>query len=142
MVPSGLDDVHRPVLFGHSPARGSANGSRTATPPASHRGTGSSPWVLQEGVDQPNGYDYGKTALADGTIPCLVDCAAHANVAGKEALMQLAEAAARHGRETKSKPLENPLKVSGVGDGTQDCPWERRVPVAVPTADGKAVPLT
>ena len=37
--------------------------------------------------------------------------------------------------------MDTPLKISGVGDGVQECKWETTTPVAIPTEDGTAVPF-
>ena len=37
--------------------------------------------------------------------------------------------------------MDPPLKISGVGDGVQECKWETTTPVAIPTEDGTAVPF-
>ena len=57
-------------------------------------------------------------------------------MAGEETVKALIEDARRHGYQVRTTKMEHPLKIAGVGTGTQDCVYQTQVPVAVPTDSG------
>ena len=57
---------------------------------------------------------------------------------GKDKVQELARQAVASGRRPKEQKMETPLKISGVGEGVQECKWETFIPVAIPDGEGGA----
>ena len=80
---------------------------------------------------QPDGYVHAATALASGEHSILADPGAWTNIGGENKFAALGRDATKHGYKVSQRKLEEPLKVQGVGDGTQLGHWEVRCPIAV-----------
>ena len=77
------------------------------------------------------------TQLPDGRLSFIIDPGAWTNLIGKN----LAHALASRAKEAmpgapESVPMETPLHIAGVGNGTQSCHYKLKTPVALTTADG------
>ena len=98
------------------------------------------PWFTAP-TEQPAGYFYAKTELPSGRPAALVDPGAWTSAGGQEKSRALATIAAQHGYQLSQRKMDTPLKISGVGEGVQECKWETTTPVAIPTEDGTAAPF-
>ena len=81
------------------------------------------PWFTAP-TEQPAGYFYAKTELPSGRPAALVDPGAWTSAGGQEKSRALAIIAAQHGYQLSQRKMDTPLKISGVGDGVQECKWE------------------
>ena len=108
-------------------------GTASSVPPAQ-----TLPWSPAD-VPQPHGYHHARTALPDGRPAILIDPGAWTSVGGAARGKEIAIAAVRAGRKPSQKKMSTPLEIQGVGHGTNACPYEAILPVALPTTDGGAV---
>jgi hypothetical protein len=68
--------------------------------------------------------------LADGRPSLLIDPGSVGNLCGDNWAKEVAKAAARNGQKPSYEKRSRPLKVSGVGSGTQACVYDCKLPVA------------
>ena len=79
------------------------------------------------------------TRLTDGRPSVIIDPGSVGNLCGDQWAKEVARAAARHGQQPSYERRAQPLKVSGVGNGSQQCAYDCRLPVAFRRADGGEV---
>ena len=95
------------------------------------------PWCPAAGI-QPEGYFHASTNLAGGRLGILVDPGAWTNLAGKTMARSIAAKAMQHGHQASQWRMKQPLAIQGVGNGVQQCIWETRLPIAVPSGTGES----
>ena len=78
------------------------------------------------------------TQLADGRLSLIVDPGAWTNLMGAKLARELTKRALRHGHTPAQEKMPVPLNVSGVGNGSQQCRFQVRCPIAIPHSDGQA----
>jgi hypothetical protein len=76
------------------------------------------------------------TALTDGRSALLVDVGAWGGLAGENWMLRQSALAIAAGYKPTQKKLEAPIKVSGVGNGSQEVEWEITTPITITAADG------
>ena len=77
-----------------------------------------------------------QTRLPDGRPSIIIDPGSVGNLCGDKWASEVARCGVRNGMTPKHDKRPNPLKVSGVGNGTQDCHYDCTLPVALRQADG------
>jgi hypothetical protein len=82
-----------------------------------------------------------QTRLADGRPALVVDPGSVGNLAGDAWAKTVAQAAARNGQHPSYQKRTRPLKVQGVGNGSQECEYDCTLPVALRQKNGKTVSL-
>ncbi len=82
-----------------------------------------------------------QTRLADGRPSLLIDPRSVGNLSGDAWAKGVAQAAARRGHVPSYERRPRPLKVSGVGQGTQDCNYDCKLPVAFKQLNGSTVSM-
>jgi hypothetical protein len=91
-------------------------------------------------IDEPCVSDelcfHGNTALTDGRQGLLVDPGAWNNLAGEIWTQKMAEKALKAGYNVAQGRLQKPMKVAGVGNGTNNAEWEVRMPIALSDVEG------
>jgi hypothetical protein len=85
----------------------------------------------------PNLYHI-QTRLADGRPALIIDPGSVGNLCGDKWARELASAAARNGHHPSYERRGRPLRVSGVGSGSQMCEFDCKLPVALRTLNGNA----
>ena len=98
------------------------------------------PWFPTSGP-QPHGYYHAQTTLRNGRPGLLIDIGAWTNIGGRDKGREAAISAVRAGYTPSQKRMNTPLEIMGVGNGSQQCIWESRIPVAVPVDDGSSAEL-
>ena len=93
------------------------------------------PWQPAPGA-QPEGYYHASTRLPGGVLSILVDIGAWTNLSGKNVARSIAEAAIAAGYKPTQWKMPIPLQIMGVGDGTQDCNWETKLPICIEDENG------
>ena len=76
--------------------------------------------------------------LADGRLSFIVSPGAWTSLVGKLLARQMCVRAQQAGYMPHEKKLTTPLRVAGVGNGTQCCNYQITCPGAVPTSDNGA----
>jgi len=71
-----------------------------------------------------------QTQLPDGRKSLLIDPGSVGNLCGDKWAKEMAQEAARNGRKPSYTKRQRPLKVSGVGNGSQSCQYDCLLPVA------------
>ena len=74
---------------------------------------------------------HGNTILQDGRQGLLVDPGAWSNLAGETWIQEMAKKALAAGHEVAQGKLPKPMRVAGVGRGTDRAEWEVHVPIAL-----------
>jgi len=82
-----------------------------------------------------------QTRLADGHPSLLIDPGSVGNLSGDAWAKGVAQAAARNGQTPSYERRPRPLRVSGVGQGTQACNFDCKLPVAFKQLDGTTVSM-
>ena len=82
-----------------------------------------------------------QTRLADGRPSLLIDPGSVGNLSGDAWAKGVAQAAARNGHTPSYEKRPRPLRVSGVGQGTQACNYDCKLPVAFKQLDGRTVSM-
>ena len=80
------------------------------------------------------------TRLRDGRPSIIVDPGSVGNLCGDKWAKEVATFAAKHGKKPAYQKREKPLKVSGVGNGSQDCHYDCTLPVALRQSDEETGP--
>ena len=80
---------------------------------------------------------HGNTILQDGRQGLLVDPGAWSNLAGEAWIQAMAEKALAAGHDVAQGKLPKPMRVAGVGRGTDRAEWEVHVPIALIDVDSK-----
>ena len=75
------------------------------------------------------------TRLADGRPSTIIDLGSVGNLCGDQWAREVAQAAAQNGCNPSYKPRPRPLKVSGVGNGSQECHFDCTLPIALREAN-------
>ena len=120
----------------------SSSGQQTAASRESSMHSASSHHALIWGpadAEQPSGYYHASTQLPDGRLSILVDPGAWTNLRGADTIRKMADAARRAGHRPQQWRMERPLQIMGVGNGTQACNYEVKVPFAFRTEEGHAL---
>ena len=78
------------------------------------------------------------TRLADGRPSIIVDPGSVGNLCGDKWAKEIATHAHRNGKRPSYVAKDKPLKVSGVGSGSQFCNYDCQLPVAFRHADGSS----
>ena len=81
-------------------------------------------------------YYHTSTALPDGRMSVIVDVGAWKNLFGRKLVRQAAQLAIAAGYMPEQWEMETPLSIQGVGNGTQQCNWEIRLPIAAEDGNG------
>ena len=82
-------------------------------------------------------YMHTNTKLADGRPSILIDPGSVGNLAGVKWAREVAKAAAENGQKPHFERRPRPLRVSGVGNGAQECHHNCHLPIAFkPIGDG------
>jgi len=76
------------------------------------------------------------TRLGNGEHGLLVDIGSLGNLAGDVWVQEVAADGMRHGRKPSETKRERPLKVSGVGNGSQAATFNCKLPIALEQTDG------
>ena len=79
---------------------------------------------------------HGSTNLPDGRQGLLVDPGAWSNLAGETWILKMARKAVESGLKVSETRMAQPLKVAGVGTGSNSAEWEIQVPIAVCDSEG------
>ena len=79
---------------------------------------------------------HGLTNLPDGRQGLLVDPGAWSNLAGETWILKMARKAVESGLKVSETKMAQPLKVAGVGTGSNSAEWEIQVPIAVCDSEG------
>ena len=79
------------------------------------------------------------TQLADGRPSILVDPGSKGNLIGKVVANKIAGAGLYHNQKSGSQRRPRPLKVTGVGTGSQSCEYDTVMPVALTRTDGTSI---
>ena len=79
--------------------------------------------------------------LADGRPSLVVDPGSVGNLSGDSWCREVAAAAARHGKRPSYERRPRPLQVSGVGNGSQKCQYDCKLPVALRKKDGETISM-
>ena len=82
-----------------------------------------------------------QTRLADGRPSLLIDPGSVGNLSGDSWAKGIAQAAAKNGHTPSYEKRSRPLRVSGVGQGTQVCNYDCKLPVAFKQLDGRTVSM-
>ena len=116
---------------GYPAGPGSAGSSVYGTPNSQF----AAPWwpVVPDG---PAGVYHNGTRLPDGRHALLVDTGAWDNIAGSQWADEVAHTAARHGHHPGQAPMQPPLEIQGVGNGTQRCETKAILPITLPRSNG------
>jgi len=77
-----------------------------------------------------------ETRLQDGTQGILIDPGSIGNLAGDSWVVECCTAGRANGRYSKQVKRDRPLRVSGVGEGSQEAKYNVIVPVCMKRADG------
>ena len=77
-----------------------------------------------------------QTRLVDGRPSIIVDPGSVGNLCGDKWAREVALAAHRTGHKPSYEKRSSPLKVSGVGNGSQDCPYDCTFPVVLKPTEG------
>ena len=111
---------------------------------AEAQGTGSTyaSWASAspERENFPNMYHV-QTRLTDGRPALVIDPGSVGNLSGDAWARDVARAAKRHGYNPEYQRRPRPLQVSGVGQGSQSCQYDCKLPVALRKLDGQAVSI-
>ena len=91
-------------------------------------------------IEMPNLYHI-QTRLADGRPALIIDPGSVGNLCGDKWARELATAAARNGHHPSYEKRGRPLRVSGVGSGSQMCEFDCKLPVALRTLNGNATSI-
>ena len=75
--------------------------------------------------------------LTNGLQGLVVDCGALGNLGGKKWTTSVAREAMQHGRTPKQVLRDRPLKVAGVGNGSQQANYNCRMPIAIEDINGE-----
>ena len=78
-----------------------------------------------------------ETRLKDGRSSLLLDIGSVGNLAGDEWVQNQARIAVHNKRKPEQYKRERPLNVSGVGNGSQSCTFNCKLPIAIQNKDGK-----
>jgi len=78
-----------------------------------------------------------ETRMADGTLGILVDPGSMGNLGGGPWTGSVAQAAQQHGRKPSQTKRDRPLRVSGVGNGSQTANYNVTLPVCLEKMDGQ-----
>ena len=78
-----------------------------------------------------------ETRLPDGKPALLLDIGSVGNLAGDAWVKDQATVAVDNKRKPEQYKRERPLSVSGVGNGSQSCEFNCRLPIAIPNQSGK-----
>ena len=82
---------------------------------------------------------HARIRLADGRPSIVIDPGSVSNLCGDEWAREVATVAAQHGQTPTYEKRQQPLKVSGVGNGTQECHFDCSLPVALRQTDNGQV---
>jgi hypothetical protein len=93
------------------------------------------PWFPAPG-EQPEGYYHASTQLANGVLSILVDPGAWTNLVGLKVSRLIAAYAIEHGYKPEQWKMEIPLSIMGVGNGSQECKWETKLPICIEDESG------
>ena len=90
-------------------------------------------------MEDTHGFDtlcyHGNTTLQDGRQGLLVDPGAWSNLAGETWIQRMAKKALAAGHDVAQGKFPKPMRVAGVGRGTDRAEWEVHVPIALIDAD-------
>jgi hypothetical protein len=78
---------------------------------------------------------HGNTSLGEGRFGLLVDPGAWSNLAGETWIRGMVDKAIKAGHKVSQCRLPKPMKVAGVGNGTNKAEWEIHLPIALGDAD-------
>ena len=107
---------------------------------SSWSGMFTAPWWPAPGTEPVAGapYYHAATQLPDGQLSMIIDPGAWTNLMGVSTAKQLSERAVKAGHTPTQEQMPRPLNVQGVGNGTQQCRYQLKTPIAVPDQTGKA----
>ena len=91
--------------------------------------------MVAQAVDSQR-YYHTSTQLPDGRMSVIVDVGAWLNLMGRALCRQQAQLAIAAGFMPEQWKMERPLHIQGVGNGTQQCNWEIRLPIAAEDCNG------
>jgi len=77
-----------------------------------------------------------ETRLADGSLGIVVDPGSIGNLSGDDWVASVSKAASAQGRKTVLKKRERALRVSGVGNGAQECRTDAILPICLRSSTG------
>jgi len=80
---------------------------------------------------------HAETRLKDGRSSLLLDIGSVGNLAGDEWVKHHATIAVNHNRKPEQYKRDRALNVSGVGNGSQSCEFNCKLPIAIPNRSGK-----
>ena len=81
---------------------------------------------------------HSQTRLPGGQLSMIVDPGAWTNLIGADLAAQLARRATEAGHSPRQVPMDQPLNIQGVGNGTQQCTHQLVTPIAVHDSEGRA----
>ena len=93
------------------------------------------PWTPSPG-QQPDGYYHASTQLPGGIPSIMVDVGAWTNLAGKVIARKIAQVAIGSGLKPEQKKMNIPFQIMGVGNGSQACTWETKLPICIDDGEG------
>ena len=117
-----------PTFVTHTPQDGSEYGSARSVASLNF------PWWPVE-----TGVYHAATQLPDGRLSLIVDPGAWTNLMGSTLARKLATKATANGHKPTQAKLDDPLKIRGVGNGSQACIWKMVCPIATPLLEGASV---
>ena len=82
-----------------------------------------------------------QTRLADGRLSMILDIGSVGNLGGDRWAKEVAQCAARNGKHPTYEKRQRPLNVSGVGNGSQQAPFDCTLPIGLRHSDGTSVSL-
>ena len=78
-----------------------------------------------------------QTRLADGRPAIIVDPGSVGILCGDKWAREIAMMAVKNGHKPMQQKRNKPLKVSGVGNGAQECHYDCTLPISIQQSDGK-----
>ena len=100
-------------------------------------GLGTFPWWHEEDLEALTFLL--NTELSDGRVAALLDIGAVGNLAGDRWIRKLTTLAFQAGLRSTAIRLNNPINVSGVGNGSQRVEWKVSCPATVTDVEGNTV---
>ena len=96
-------------------------------------------WRPRPSMQEDHRLCHFQTRLADGRPALIVDPGSVGNLCGDAWAREVAKYAAQHNHHPSYEKRPRPLRVSGVGSGTQQCSWDCKLPIALKQADGSTL---
>jgi len=94
-------------------------------------------WQPQPSSSSSTAAYHTETRLANGSLGLLVDPGSVCNLAGGDWTVDVAKASIRNGRKPDQKVRDRPLRVSGVGSGSQQATHNVVLPIALAQTNGE-----